>query len=578
MEEAASHSGGAHGVGGDILYRWGNPEAYGAGNESDRILYGPHDAQWIAPGSPGEGNILVFNNGRNKLVTRPEGEYSTVDEFTPPLNEAGTYDRTPDQAFGPTELAWRYIADPATDFFAGARSGTQRLPDGNTLIANGPGGYTFEVTPEKETVWNHTSDGVFKARRYYPPSLGPIPDQQATEDMVLKLDLSSFVSDPDTDNMDLFLDENSSYASITEYDLELLYPEGIMTDVINLTLSDGVFEVGTEIRITVTSVNDPPIWATVPDVETTEDEPFTFDLEPYLSDPDTPISGLVVTENSSYATITGNELELLYPNGVLGDVINLTVTDGESETSTEIHVNVIPVHDPPVVAPIPDQELLEDVPFDLDLGAFISDVDTPPEGLSIISDSDFAIVEGMTLKMQYPDGVASDVVNLTVGDGELWVVVQLNVAISPVNDAPELLEPGVGPLKGNKKTNFNFTVVFKDIDLGDGAPVVEIVIDDISHPCSRADPEDGTFEEGVTFFNDIKLKAGNHTCYFKAEDGDGGSVTSDTFWVLVSDDTDDGADDLSDIASFGIGIIIVGVVVILAFVLWSRSRSSRPDD
>ncbi|NIP37363.1 MAG: arylsulfotransferase, partial [Thermoplasmata archaeon] len=47
--EAKGHTGGDQGRGGDLLYRWGNPRAYRAGNLTDQVLYGPHDAQWIAP-------------------------------------------------------------------------------------------------------------------------------------------------------------------------------------------------------------------------------------------------------------------------------------------------------------------------------------------------------------------------------------------------------------------------------------------------------------------------------------------------------------------------------------------------
>lgn len=45
--EAAGHSGGDQGKGGDFLYRFGNPEAYDQGSFADRALFGPHDAHWI---------------------------------------------------------------------------------------------------------------------------------------------------------------------------------------------------------------------------------------------------------------------------------------------------------------------------------------------------------------------------------------------------------------------------------------------------------------------------------------------------------------------------------------------------
>lgn len=43
--EAAGHTGGNSGKGGDLLYRWGNPAAYGA--SGSKILNVVHDAHWI---------------------------------------------------------------------------------------------------------------------------------------------------------------------------------------------------------------------------------------------------------------------------------------------------------------------------------------------------------------------------------------------------------------------------------------------------------------------------------------------------------------------------------------------------
>ena len=163
--EAAGHSGGNSGKGGDLLYRWGNPQAYGAGTASDQQLFVQHDAEWIAAGSPGEGDILIFNNGQG----RPGGNYSSVVEIKPPLNSDGGYTLASGAAYGPDQPVWTYTADPPIDFYATNISGQERLPNGNTLICDGPSAHFFEVTASGETVWEYKYTGkVFRVERYAP--------------------------------------------------------------------------------------------------------------------------------------------------------------------------------------------------------------------------------------------------------------------------------------------------------------------------------------------------------------------------------------------------------------------------
>ncbi len=177
-EEAAGHTGGNYGKGGDLLYRWGNPEAYDAGTAGDQKLFFQHDATWINPGYPGEGNILVFNNGNN----RPSGQYSSVDEFTPPVDSEGEYYLEPGSAYGPEDYTWSYIADPPMSFFSQVFGGALRLKDGNTLICDGVSGRFLEVSPENIIVWewinpypNQNQNDVFKID-YIPTEEPPQPN------------------------------------------------------------------------------------------------------------------------------------------------------------------------------------------------------------------------------------------------------------------------------------------------------------------------------------------------------------------------------------------------------------------
>ncbi|MBW9269570.1 MAG: DUF1566 domain-containing protein [Candidatus Thiodiazotropha sp. (ex. Lucinisca nassula)] len=161
--EAAGHSGGASGKGGDLLYRWGNPQAYDAGTAAEQMLFVPHDGEWIEAGYPGAGNIIIFNNG----VGRLEGNYSSIDEITPPLEADNSYTLASGAAYGPSGLTWGYTAEIPTDFYARNISGQQRLSNGNTLICDGPSANFFEVTEAGETVWEYTDTGsVFRVERY----------------------------------------------------------------------------------------------------------------------------------------------------------------------------------------------------------------------------------------------------------------------------------------------------------------------------------------------------------------------------------------------------------------------------
>ncbi len=167
--EAAGSTGGLRGRGGDLLYRWGNAQAYGRGTAADQTLFGQHDCQWIAEDRPGAGNLLIFNNGTG----RPAGPFSSADEIATPLNGAGTYDLVAGQAFGPAAALWSGTHPNPTSFYSPTTSGCERQPNGNTLMVEGNTGFFIEIDMAGTLVWSWQNDlppagslRVFKARRH----------------------------------------------------------------------------------------------------------------------------------------------------------------------------------------------------------------------------------------------------------------------------------------------------------------------------------------------------------------------------------------------------------------------------
>lgn len=154
-EEAASHSGGNSGKGGDYLFRWGNPQAYDRGNTSHHLLADQHGVNWIPEGYPGEGNLILFNN--NYATNQ-----SAVFELVPPINENGTYEIEEGEPFGPEEPVWIH----AGYFHTQMQGGAFRLPNGNTLITDCDDATMLEVTSNNQVVWSHEygSGQMFIAR------------------------------------------------------------------------------------------------------------------------------------------------------------------------------------------------------------------------------------------------------------------------------------------------------------------------------------------------------------------------------------------------------------------------------
>ena len=150
--EAAGHTGGNSGMGGDFLYRWGNPANYG--HSGTQIITGPvHDPRWIEDdGRPRAGYIAFFNN---------EGENggSCVDAIDPPVN-GYNYTYTQGQQYAPSTYDYRHSClDDAS-----GQSAQNSMSNGNQFVCLS-GEYLYEVDSQGSIVWQYSASTA-KAFRY----------------------------------------------------------------------------------------------------------------------------------------------------------------------------------------------------------------------------------------------------------------------------------------------------------------------------------------------------------------------------------------------------------------------------
>lgn len=110
-------------------------------------LSGQHEPYMIGKGYPGEGNILIFDNGASPWKDLGHAGRSYVLEVNPMTKE----------------VVWKY--ENGEQFHASYTSSSERLENGNTLICESAGRRVFEVTKEGEIVWEYV-EGTPRSYRY----------------------------------------------------------------------------------------------------------------------------------------------------------------------------------------------------------------------------------------------------------------------------------------------------------------------------------------------------------------------------------------------------------------------------
>jgi len=226
------------------------------------------------------------------------------------------------------------------------------------------------------------------------PIVAPLTDVTVNATEAYKYNIGTYITDIDTPLSSLTVSTNSSYITVSGLNLTLTYPRTVSKELVNVSVMDGANTVFAEFWVTVYApvLNKAPAIDALPDAAPTEDVNSTYDLAPYIHDDGLPTGHLTVTVKASkYVTRDNLKLYLLYPDGVLTDKINITVSDGELNATASIKVTVKPVNDAPILKDGIMNQVFgpkdKKVPTTYHFDVTVGDLDSPDPLVSIIVDS-----------------------------------------------------------------------------------------------------------------------------------------------------------------------------------------------
>ena len=172
-------------------------------------IVGPHHTHMIPKGLPGEGHVMVYDNGG-------WAGYGAPNQFSKTGLKVSRRDGSRVVEFDPTtlEIVWECKGEEigATDapfathyFYSPLTSDAQRLPNGNTFICEGTSGRFMEFTPDNKLVWEYNyprlgSGLIYRAYRIPYDWVPQLPEQE--EVAIERIDNTEYVL-PGAEKFDL---------------------------------------------------------------------------------------------------------------------------------------------------------------------------------------------------------------------------------------------------------------------------------------------------------------------------------------------------------------------------------------
>jgi len=272
-----------------------------------------------------------------------------------------------------------------------------------------------------------------------PPVIKDVPDLVVRYDWDYTIDLSPYISDPDNGSKDLYVifsdihnvrpDPVNNLGLILNYSISYVGT----TQALSITVSDGIGSDWDVINVQITDNFPPEVVEKIPDVSLKEDAVcYPFNITSYFFDKDGDIDYYIIDTDNINITYLSNFTVRIKPDPNWYGVEQVTfraIDDSDAFVEDSISINVIPVNDAPEIFVICNQSGSVNNAWILDLSPYLNDIDNSLADLSVSTDSDHVIVNGLNLTFRYSEAIGTDIVTITVTDGDEIAYRQIYVHI-----------------------------------------------------------------------------------------------------------------------------------------------------
>jgi len=425
-------------------------------------------------------------------VTVSDGTLSSFRSFTltvRPVNDPPTIAPIAQQQIdegdtGTVTIVLADVDDDPSSLQLSAASSDTTLISNDALLFSGTGAtrlLSLTGTVDRSgssTITLTVSDGEAETTITFVVKVNGRPSLYGLSDVVVAEDsaetISFTVSDPEQEYGNLRITAVSGNTALIRNETLLLggsgtdrtlrirpEPDGNGTATVTVSADDGRLRTSFTFLVTVQPVNDRPAIGTIADQMTNEDVP-TGPISFAVNDVDNSLAELALSGSSSNPTLLphtnivfGGEginrtIKLTPAPDLHGSaVITVTVSDGLLLASTSFRLTVLPVNDPPVIAPVPRQISPEDTPITVTFQ--ISDIDSPVDNITISASSSN---QELVRENRIQAGGSGDqrlvtitpelnqhgtvTITLKASDGNLIGEQSFVLVVTPVNDAPTL--------------------------------------------------------------------------------------------------------------------------------------------